>query len=459
MDYIEQLIINQLVNNPEYSKNICPFLNINFVNDDITKIFFKKYSEFNLKYKKFPNWENICYEISNDKSIPSDTVNDIVSVLNGIKETKFEPHPIEWLTDTTEKYFQDTALQKAILKGAEILSDDDKKKKERHTLPELMKDALKISFRNTVGKEYGTEFTLDSQYDYYHHKDRKYPFPEWPYFTEVLKGGCAKKKLHLVLGSTSTGKTLYLLNICRQYLLQGLNILYVSLEISEEEILERLDANMLKVNTDELLSIDKNKYFEKLKDIVGKSNGRLVIKEYPTASANVNHLRFLMDELQLKNNFHPDFLIVDYLNILGSVRYSNVGDLYTYVKIVGEELRGLAVEKNIGIWSATQTNRSGFGSSNIELNSVSESWGTAMTVDYLVGITETDDLKQKGQYMMKQLKSRYAPIFPHNEKWIVNVNKYRQEITENINPTEGLAIEGSPPQYQSTSDKFEGFNF
>lgn len=462
MDFIEKLIVNQLFNNVEYAKRISPFLNINYVNDDVSKLVISKYIDFNSRYKELPNWENILYEISNDKSLQDDYIDENTKVINEIKEQKFEQHPINWIIDTTEKYFQDISLQKAILKGAEILNDEKKKTKDRHLLPDLMKDALKISFKNTTGKEYGTNEEMEQQYDYYHHQDRKFPFSDWPWFTnKVLRGGCVKKKLHIVMAATNVGKTVYLINVAKQYLLQGLNILYVSMEISEEEVIERIDACIMKTDTKDLPQLNKSQYFDKLKNIISKSRGRLIVKEYPTASANVKHLKYLLDELELKSNFVPDFIILDYINIFGSVRYSNLGDSYTYVKVISEELRGLCMEKNVGMFSATQSNRNQVNSSNIRSSDIAESFGTVMTVDLMIGMIETDELRHQGYYLLKNLKSRYAPITSKNEIWKVKVDKDKQIIEELKDPQEGLAIEELPKSRKNDrlNEKFEGFDF
>jgi archaellum biogenesis ATPase FlaH len=310
----------------------------------------------------------------------------------------------------------------------------------------MFREALKLSFKNTIGRQYADELTVEDQYNYYHHKEHKYAMNGLSTFNEIMRGGCSKKKIHLILASTAVGKSLFLVNIATSLLKSGCNVLYITLEIEEREVIERIDGNMLDVTTESLPLIAKSVYVDKIKEIKYKSYGTLIVKEYPTASMTVNHVKSLLDELKIKRGFTPDFIMIDYLNIAASVRYKNIGDSYNYVKSIIEELRGLAMEKNVGIWTATQAIRSAAANSDINLTDVSESWAVAATADFLLGVTESDELKEQGRYFCKILKSRYAPIKPSTSKFLIGVNKEKQKLFDLEHPRKGLTPEEVTPE-------------
>jgi len=356
MERTEFIILKSLVENPEYSKQVSPFIEERFFDDMNAKNIAKKYSDFVVKYKNVPNYEEIVMGLTKDPRLSDAMVTNAIEEIEKIKSDNIEDFTVDALVDMTEHHFQEVALEYAITKGAEILASEEKRI-QKSQLPDMMRDALKISFKNSIGQLYASENSIKDQYYFYHHKDHKFPLPDWNTLTSELKGGCSKKKIHLFLAGTSVGKTLALINVAIQLVKAGCNVLYVSAEISENDIVERLDGNLLDTKTQELPIIEKEKYVNKLRELRNQSDGKLVVKEYPTAFANVNHIRTLMDELEIKEDFKPDFLILDYLNIFGSTRFKNIGDTYTLVKAVTEEFRGLAIDKNIGVWSATQTNR------------------------------------------------------------------------------------------------------
>lgn len=434
---MEDIIIKLLFENKEYYGRVHPFLDINYFEDYSYKKIIEIMITWSSQYKNHPTYNQIKMVIGNTKEMDDNLVDTLIKKLEYIEAQKKEEYDINYIIDETEHYFQEQMLSKAILKGAEILQSDEKKHL-KHSLPELMREALKLSFKNTVGMIYGTDDTIDKQYYFYHHKDKKFMLPTFTSFNNITRGGFCKKTINVFQAGTGVGKTTVLCNMAKELLMSGNNVLYISMEISENSLIERLDANLLDWKTSELPTMAIDNYSQKIKEIQKKTAGKLVVKEYPTCSGNVNLFRSLMDELETKEGFKVDFIVVDYLNICGSIRYKNIGDTYGYVKAIIEELRGLCVERNIGCLTATQVQRSAWNASDMELNQVAESSGTANTADLVVGIIETDELKDKGQYLFKVLKSRYAPITSKTKKFLMGVDKEKQKIFELSNPLEGL---------------------
>jgi hypothetical protein len=442
MEQVEEIIIKNLFENEPYAKKVSPFLKDIYFDDVISKTIIKKYDEFVTKYKDIPNYDTMLLELTRDRKLSDVVVEQTIDSLSEIKESKHDKLSLDYLVDTTEHRFQEVILEKTVMQAADILASKEKRINKAQ-LPEMFRDALKLSFKNDIGDIYGSNKSLEEQYYYYHHKDKQYPFPDFTTLNEITRGGFKKKHIITLLAGTNVGKTLCLLAIAEQLIKSGVNVLYISAEIDEEELKERMDGNVLKTSTEFLPTIDKKRYIDKIQNYIQKSKGRLIFKQYPTATANVLHVRALLDELEIKENFKPDFICLDYLNIFTSIRYKDASNSYSYVKGIIEEFRGLAVEKDLGIFTATQTGRNQNGSSNVEVADVSESFGTVMTSDFVLGIIETDDLKIKEQYLMKVLKSRYSKVDPRTQMFIMGVDKDSQRIYEVDNPRDGIITENA----------------
>ncbi len=463
MDKKEHIIIKNLFENEEYSKKISPHLSVNFF-ETINlsgRIIIDKYIKFVEKYKTNPNYEEVFLSLTDDPKVKDTTLEDLQS----IKDSEIEKMNLDYLVDMTESHYQITEASRTIYKCAEIL-DGKEGKLTKEAIPDMLRDALKITFQNTVGTVYSSDKAIEDQYEYYHNPERRFAFPDWPSFNTAFRGGACKKRLFVYMAGTNVGKSLALEATAVQLLKGGSDVLYVTAEDGELAISERVDGNVLDTRTNELILMDKKDYVSKLKAFKSKSKGRLVIKEYPTASANKNHISALLDELDIKENFKPDFIVIDYLNIFNSCRFKSMGETYVLVKAVTEEMRGLAVERNVGIFTATQSNRGGNGSSDLELMDISDSFGTAMTADVVVAIMETDSLKEEGRYLMKMLKSRLGPITPSTSKWLMGVDKEKQKMYEVPNNQEGLGNEdmsaiamASPNSPAKKQSKYEMNNF
>jgi replicative DNA helicase len=444
----EKLIVKNLLENSEYSKKVSPFVEEKYFDDTNGRIIIKHFVKHLTTYKAIPSYEELFLAITDTSELTEKASASTVEELKSIRESELEKFAHDYLVDVTEHHFQEVALEKCIMTAAEILNSEEKKI-NKHQLPEMMREALKVSFKNNIGQVYGSEKQIDEQYHYYHHKDRGFPFPEWKTLTDLTRGGFAKKRITVWISGTNVGKTVVMVNCGIQLLKSGSNVLYITAEDGENAILERVDGNMLDTETGMLPTITKETYKNKIESIRKQSNGRFIVKEYPTASSNSNHIRALLDELEIKENFKPDFICLDYLNLFMSTRYKNMGDTYVLVKAVTEEMRGLAIERNIGIITATQLNRQGFGSTDPEMTDIAESFGIAATADFVCSIIENNTLKEEGKYLFKVLKSRYQPIKPSTQKFLMGVNKEKQQLFELADPRLGLAIDNT----QANDDK------
>jgi len=402
---IESLIIANLLFNDEYARRVSPFLKNDYFENKIYRKIFEEYAEYVDKYGKIPTIDALIIEIDKRKDINQNEYSEIVSFFEKISSYKEAKKPdINWLVSTTENYCRNRAIYNAIFKSIDILENKNKKLSP-DAIPDLLRDALSVSFDLSVGHDFLED--AESRWDFYHNKETHIPFDiDW--LNKITNGGVIRKTLNVFLAPTNTGKTLIKCHLAASFLTQGYNVLYITLEMAEEKIAERIDANLLDVDIHDLQALPKDLYMKKIKDLRKKTPGKLIIKEYPAASAHVGHFRALLNELEIKKDFRPDILIIDYLNICASSRMRRGENMYSYVKSIAEELRGLATEKNVAVITSTQTNRDGWNSSDLELKHTSESAGLPATADLMIGVIVTEQHEQLGQMMFKQLKNRYT---------------------------------------------------
>jgi archaellum biogenesis ATPase FlaH len=404
-DRVEHLILKNLVFDDSYSRRVLPFLKAEYFSEASEKIVFQKISDFILKYEARPSKEALLISISKDDKISSEVESIVKDMIVSFEHTKVDE---KWLIEQTEEWCKDRAIYIALL-GSIKIADDKKSKFSRGNIPKMLTDALSVSFDPNVGHSYLDD--TDSRYQSYHRVEEKFPF-DLECMNKITKNGVPRKTLNVILAGTAVGKSLALCHMAASYFMSGKNVLYITLEMAEERIAERIDANLLNISLSDLQNIPKDMYDKKIDSIRSKTLGRLIVKEYPTATATTTHFRALLNELSLKKNFTPDVIFVDYLNIAASARINNTNHVnsYTYIKSIAEEFRGLAVECNVPLWTATQTNRAGYVSSDIGLENTSESFGLPATADFMIALSTTDELEQMGQILVKQLKNRYNDV-------------------------------------------------
>jgi replicative DNA helicase len=405
MKRLETTILKNLIFNEDYARKILPFIKSEYFTDNTEKILFEEVEEYINHYKHLPTYESLVINFAESKKLTEQQVQDSVEMLREINAERNEPSDVEWLIDNTEKFCQDKAIYNAIMKSVKIL-DNKSDKDSKGSIPQLLSDALGVSFDSSVGHDYVED--ADNRFDFYHRHETKIPF-DLDIFNKITKGGLPTKTLNIALAGTGVGKSLFMCHVAGSCLSQGQNVLYITMEMAEERIAERIDANLLNIDISDLHAISKQDYDRKFSAMRVKTQGKLIIKEYPTAAASALHFRALLNELQLKKSFKPDIIFIDYLNICASARIkpgSNVNS-YSYIKAIAEELRGLAVEFAVPIVSATQTTRSGFTSSDPGLEDTSESFGLPATADFMFALISTEELEQLNQLMVKQLKNRY----------------------------------------------------
>ena len=449
---IEQTILRNLIFNEDYTRKVLPFVNEIYFPKREEKILFQEIDNFVQKYKNLPTKETILIELNNRKDINEEEnkiVKELLSTLN--------PEDVDnkWLLDTTEKFCKDRAVHNAVLDGIKIL-DGKSKDKTPEAIPSILADALAVSFDNHIGHDYIQD--AESRFKYYHTKEKKYQF-DLSYFNRITKGGVPSKTLNIALAGTGVGKSLFMCHCASAYLAQGLNVLYITLEMAEERIAERIDANLLDTTIDDLHALPKDLYDSKILKVKNKTNGQLIIKEYPTASAHSGHFRALFNELALKKSFRPDVVFIDYLNICASARFKggNISS-YFYIKAIAEELRGRAVEFDVPIFSATQTTRTGFVSTDIGLEDTAESFGLPATADFMFALQSNEELEQLGQMKVKQLKNRYndPAMF---RSFIVGVDRAKMKLYDVDNQAQNIVDKGKEPdlKVENPYDKFSDF--
>lgn len=421
---IEDTILRHLMHDESYARKVIPFLKTEYFIDASERLIYDKINAFVLKYNSLPTYEALHIQIEDHPGLSEDLHKKTHSVLDSIKQVP-EKTNADWLRDNTEKFCQDRALHNAIMDSIGILDGKDKLHTKDH-LPELLKNALSVSFDSHIGHDFLDDY--DKRYDFYHRIEEKIPF-DLELMNKITNGGLSKKSLNIILAGTGVGKSLAMCHMAAANLMIGKRVLYITLEMAEERIAERIDANLLNVMITELDTLPKDSYDKKVSRIKSKTAGKLIIKEYPTASAHVGHFRHLLNELNLKRDFIPDIVYVDYLNICMSSRIKQGANVnsYTYVKSIAEELRGLAVERNMPIVSATQTTRSGYGSSDPGLEDTSESFGLPATADLMIALISTEELQDLNQIMVKQLKNRYADLTT-DRRFVIGVDRTRMKL-------------------------------
>ena len=419
---IERTALKHLIHTEQYARKVLPFLKEEYFSDRLEKLIFREIALFYEKYNAQPTNETLAIELNGRKDINDAEFQSITSTIATFQKEEIN---LDWLIQTTEKFCKDRAIHNAILSGIQIIDGKDKKHTPEY-LPDLLSDALSVSFDQKVGHDYLLE--TKERFDFYKKKEERLEL-DLDYFNKITRGGIPSKTLNICLAGTGVGKTMFMTHLASSILLQNKNVLYITLEMAEERIAERIDSNLLNVGMSDLEELPYQMYETKINKLQSKTTGQLIIKEYPTASAHTGHFKNLMSELALKKSFKPDILFVDYLNICASARFkpgANVNS-YTYIKAIAEELRGLAVEYDIPIFSATQTTRGGFISSDVGLEDTSESFGLPATADFMFALISSEELEEKNQIMVKQLKNRYNdPTL--NRKFIVGVDRSKMRL-------------------------------
>jgi len=436
---IGKLILKNLQYNDEFCRKVLPFIKPEYFYEPAEKIVFSEIDSFMSVYSALPTYEALLIEIG-DLAVSEEEISTCLYMLNEFYESKEDKVDLQWLVDQTEAFCQDMAVYNAVKESITIL-DGKHKDLSKGSIPKLLSDALAVSFDSSVGHDYLSD--ADSRYDYYHKVEDRVPFA-LEFFNKITNGGLPKKTLNVILAPPHGGKSLTMCSFASSFQLAGKNVLYITCEMAEEEIAKRIDANLLRITMDELMALDKPTYDKKMSYLKSKTVGKMFIKEYPTASANVNHFRTLLNELRLKKNFVPDVVFVDYLNICASSRVKMTGGVnsYTYVKAIGEELRGFAQEFNIPVVTATQTTRAGSLSSDIDMTDTSESFGIPAIADFFVAIINSDELYELNQLMFKQLKNRYRDL-NLNKRFVVGVDRARMTLYDlDSSAQEGLADSG-----------------
>ena len=450
---LEQTILKNLIYNEEYLRKVLPFIKDEYFTDKTERMLFTEISEFVSRYNTTPTIEAIGLAVKERRNLSDDEVEKSESYLQEIALAKNEESKIQWLIEKSEAFCQERAIYNAVLGSISILDGKDKTH-DKGQIPKILSDALAVTFDSSVGHDYLEN--SDERYEFYHRHEERIPF-DLDFFNKITKGGLPSKTLNIALAGTGVGKSLFMCHCAAGAMSLGRNVLYITMEMAEERIAERIDANLLNVTLDDLLDLPKETYDKKVSNLKNKVTGKLIIKEYPTASASALHFRTLLNELNLKKSFVPDIIYIDYLNICCSSRIkpgSNINS-YTYVKSIAEELRGLAVEFGVPIVSATQTTRSGYGSSDPGLEDTSESFGLPATADLMFALITSEELEELGQLMVKQLKNRYSDPTTH-KRFVIGIDRAKMRLYD-VEQTgqDGLADAGQPSP--KPKKNFDGF--
>ena len=448
MERIETTILQNLIYNEEYSRKVIPFIKPDYFENKSERVTFEQISEFIVKYGSAITIEALNIEVDNRVDLTETEVKEVRELTGFLTNT---PIDYQWLMDTTEKWCRDRAIYLALMESI-ALADGQDDAKGRDAIPTILSDALAVSFDNHIGHDYLEDY--EERYELYHKKEDKIQF-DLEFFNKITKGGIPNKTLNIALAGTGVGKSLFMCHVASSVLLQGKNVLYITLEMAEEKIAERIDANLLNVPIQQLIDLPEMMFENKVTSIAKKTQGTLIIKEYPTASAHSGHFKALLNELALKKSFKPDIIFIDYLNICASSRYRANASVssYSYIKAIAEELRGLAVETNVPIVSATQTTRSGFGSSDVDLTDTSESFGLPATADLMFALISTEELEELGQIMVKQLKNRYHdPTL--NKRFVIGVDRAKMKLYDCEQQAQDDIIDsGQEVEYNSDKSK------
>ena len=459
MERTEATILRNLIYNEDYSRKVIPFIQPDYFEEKIERIVFEEVTKFIVKYGSSITTEALGIEIENRTDLNEFEIKNIYEFIKSLNDN---PVDYKWLLDTTEKWCKDSAIYLALTESIHIADGKDKNK-NRDAIPSILSDALAVSFDNNIGHDYFENY--EQRYDYYNRKENRIPF-DIEYLNKITNGGVPNKTLNVFLAGPNVGKTLMMCHIASSFLLQNKNVLYITLEMAEEEIAKRIDANILNIPINQFEELPKNIFDKKVNKILEKTKGRLIVKQYPTASAHAGHFKALINELQLKKSFRPDVIFVDYLNICASSRFkanSNINS-YSYVKSITEEVRGMVVELDVPLFTATQTTRGGFTSSDIEMTDISESFGTAATADLLLAIISTEELDNMNQVMIKQLKNRYSDK-SINKRFVVGIDRSKMRLYDVEQSAQGEILDsGQEYEYTDYEEKkpkksFEGFKF
>jgi len=453
---IETTILRNLLCNEQFYRKVVPFVKPDYFNEIHEKVIYEEVWNFASNYELVPTKEVLTINLEARKDLNDEVYQNAVKTIESLTDDSVE---FKWLLDSTEKWCKNRAIYLALLESIKI-ADDSNTKVSKDAIPAILQEALAVSFDEHVGHDYVNN--VEERYDFYHLKEDKIPF-DLDKFNSITKGGLPNKTLNVALAGTGVGKSLFMCHCAANCLQQGKNVLYITMEMAEEKIAERIDANLLNVNIKDIGTLPESIFTSRIQEIGRKTQGRLIIKEYPTASAHVGHFKSLLNELQLKKTFKPDIIFIDYLNICASARYKGaIVNSYTYVKAIAEELRGLAVEHNVPLVSATQTTRSGFGNSDVDLTDTSESFGLPATADFMFALISTEDLEKDGHILVKQLKNRYNdPTF--NKRFLIGVDRAKMKLY-NVEVADSSTImideeeyEYEEPKSQNKFSKFTEF--
>ena len=459
MEKVEFLVLKNLLHNEDFLRKCIPFIKPDYFQDANQRIVFEEITDFVNQYNDVPTQEILSIEIEKRSDINETNFKEVTQLISCLEN---EPTDHEWLLNTTEKWCRERAIYLALMESIQIADGQDNKKAP-DAIPSILSDALAVSFDNHVGHDYLLDY--EERYESYHRKENRIPF-DLDFFNKITKGGLPNKTLNIALAGTGVGKSLFMCHMASSVLLTGKNVLYITMEMAEEKIAERIDANLLNVNIQDIGELPKQTFEKKVTNLAQKTQGTLIIKEYPTASAHSGHFTALLNELALKKSFRPDIIFIDYLNICASSRYrggSNVNS-YTVIKSIAEELRGLACEANVPIVSATQTTRSGYGSSDVELTDTSESFGLPATADLMFALISTEELESLGQILVKQLKNRYNDYSVHR-RFVVGIDRAKMRLYDcEQSAQDDLLDNNKEEEYnneeqQKPKKSFSGFKF
>jgi replicative DNA helicase len=452
---LEQKILKHLLLDEEYTRKTLPFIKGEYFQESSEKLLFDEIQTYVNKYNTMPTKEALVIEIDKRVNLTDDQHKKTIALVKSITIDP-EVSDTKWLIDATEDFCQEKAIYNGIMQSIQILDDKNKnnaEKLDKGSIPKILADALSVSFDNHIGHDFIDD--AETRYDFYHKVERRIPF-DLDYLNRITKGGLAEKSLNIVLAGTGVGKSLFMCHCAAANLTMGKNVLYITMEMAEERIAERIDANLMNVELDRLIGMPKETYLKKVETLREKTKGKLIIKEYPTASANVNHFNHLLNELKLKRQFIPDIIYIDYLNICSSARMKMGSSInsYTYIKAIAEELRGLAVEHKLPIVSATQTTRSGYTNSDVGLEDTSESFGLPATADLMFALISTEELADLNQIMVKQLKNRYSDPTT-NKRFVIGVDRakmklYDAEESAQTNISDSGQIEDDKPVFDKS---------
>ena len=458
---LEQTILRNLLTNDEYARKVAAFLSPDYF-EGVYKALFKEFTKFISKYNKLPTIEAFKIEIDQGDRLNDEQYRHAIEILPNIFTPEAEN--LEWLVDRTEKWCQDRAVYNAIMESIQVI-DGKHQTLSKNAIPDILSKALSVTFDTNIGHDYIEN--MNSRFDFYHEKEERIPF-DLDYFNRITKGGLPNKTLNIALAGTGVGKSLFMCHCAGASLSQGKNVLYITMEMAEERIAERIDANLLNVPIDQLENLSKDMFTQRVTDLAKKTSGKLIIKEYPTGQANASHFRALLNELKLKKNFVPSLIFIDYLNICASSRMKAMGgsiNSYSYIKSIAEELRGLAVEFNVPIVSATQTTRSGYSNDDVGLEDTSESFGLPATADLMFALISNEELANNGQMLVKQLKNRYNDPTAY-QRFVVGVDRSKMRLYDvdqndsplNKNEDNGPAFDNSNSgQRLKSEQKFKDF--